>query len=78
MTTTAYSSIYIVHYTPCGQKLWNRSVAKALKEAEEQLPCSAKQARDWSLCGGIVGAAAGNVVGSYEDILYWIIRIVSK
>lgn len=55
-----------------------REVAKALKEAEEQLPCSAKRARDWSLCGGIVGAAAGNVVGSYEDILYWIIRKVSK
>ncbi len=25
MTTTGYYSIYIVHYTPCGQKLWNRS-----------------------------------------------------
>ncbi len=32
-----------------------REVAKALKEAEEQLPCSAKRARDWSLmfCTGL-------------------------
>ncbi|RXN08321.1 GTPase IMAP family member 8 [Labeo rohita] len=29
-----------------------REVAKALKEAEEQLSCSAKRARDWSLYGG--------------------------
>ncbi|KAF4116476.1 hypothetical protein G5714_003965 [Onychostoma macrolepis] len=44
-----------------------REVAKALKEAEEQLPCSAKRACDWSLYGGFIGAAAGNLVGSYED-----------
>ncbi|XP_073676664.1 GTPase IMAP family member 8 [Garra rufa] len=55
-----------------------REVAKALKESEEQLPCSAKRARDWSLYGSFVGAAAGSLVGSYEDIVCWIISIHSK
>ncbi|XP_073677340.1 uncharacterized protein [Garra rufa] len=55
-----------------------REVAKALKEAEEQLPCSAKRARDWSLYGSFVGAAAGSLVGSYEDVVCWIISIRSK
>uniref|UniRef100_A0A672L9T2 AIG1-type G domain-containing protein n=2 Tax=Sinocyclocheilus grahami TaxID=75366 RepID=A0A672L9T2_SINGR len=55
-----------------------REVAEALKEAEEQLPCSAKRARDWSQFGGFIGAAAGSFVGSYEDMVCWIIRISSK
>ncbi len=35
MTTTGYYSIYIVHYTPCGQKLWNRSNTNKLVQLED-------------------------------------------
>uniref|UniRef100_A0A8C1SBZ8 AIG1-type G domain-containing protein n=1 Tax=Cyprinus carpio TaxID=7962 RepID=A0A8C1SBZ8_CYPCA len=55
-----------------------REVAEALKEAEEQLPCSAKRARDWSQFGGFIGAAAGSFVGSFEEIVCWITSIHSK
>ncbi|XP_051745059.1 GTPase IMAP family member 8-like [Ctenopharyngodon idella] len=55
-----------------------REVANSLKEAEEKLPCNARRARDWSRYGGFLGAAAGSVVGSYEDIVCWIISLRSK
>ncbi|KAK2916999.1 hypothetical protein Q8A67_001373 [Cirrhinus molitorella] len=44
-----------------------REVAKALQEAEEQLPYIAKRARDWSLYGSFI-----------EDIVCWITKISSK
>ncbi|XP_026066496.1 GTPase IMAP family member 8-like [Carassius auratus] len=55
-----------------------REVAEALKEAEEQLPHSAKRARDWSQFGGFIGAATGSFIGSFEDLVCWITSIKSK
>ncbi|XP_026095700.1 uncharacterized protein LOC113067535 [Carassius auratus] len=49
-----------------------QEVAKALEEAEEKLPISAKRARDWSQCIPGIGGAAGGLVGSLEEFVRWI------
>uniref|UniRef100_A0A8C1U1R8 AIG1-type G domain-containing protein n=2 Tax=Cyprinus carpio TaxID=7962 RepID=A0A8C1U1R8_CYPCA len=49
-----------------------KEVAKALEEAEEKLPISAKRARDWSQCIPGIGGAAGGFVGSLEELVHWI------
>ncbi|XP_052406293.1 uncharacterized protein LOC127952069 [Carassius gibelio] len=49
-----------------------KEVAKALEEAEEKLPISAKRARDWSQCIPGIGGAAGGLVGSLEEFVRWI------
>ncbi|KAI7790232.1 putative GTPase IMAP family member 7-like [Triplophysa rosa] len=55
------------------QKL-DAEIAKAQTEAEEKLPKCSKRARDWSHCGSFVGAAAGGLIGSAEDLEQFIIR----
>ncbi|KAI7790235.1 putative GTPase IMAP family member 8-like, partial [Triplophysa rosa] len=54
------------------QKL-DDEVSKALQQSEKKLPRRAKLARDWSFYGSFVGAAAGGLVGSGEDLVQWII-----
>ncbi|XP_056608038.1 GTPase IMAP family member 8-like isoform X2 [Triplophysa dalaica] len=54
------------------QKL-DDEVSKALQHAEKKLPSRSKRARDWSIYGSFVGAAAGGLIGSGEDLVEWII-----
>lgn len=53
----------------CREKLV-KEVAKALKEAEAKAPLRSKRARDWGCYIPVVGAVAGAVVGSVEDIAH--------
>ncbi len=53
----------------CRKKLV-KEVDKALKEAEAKAPLRSKRARDWGCYIPVVGAVAGAVVGSVEDIVH--------
>ncbi|XP_051745198.1 GTPase IMAP family member 8-like [Ctenopharyngodon idella] len=48
-----------------------KEIDRALDEAEAKLPYRSKRARDWGYFP-VLGAAAGGVVGTGEDIAYWI------